>query len=523
MADVRRDRGIEGDGWFWPLDRSADEAVPGRLLATLDDPINLALTKPMLTSGEPWPSREEADRSTPAVLGYVGNTAVTLLNARVTGTSSSSATSLAARERLRATTVVVGAHLPVIGRRDGTASLIADALVVEFELLEEWMGHRGLSITEELREDSPGLITAATVRYEYPETLMADVPGGHIELQGEWTRPRYEEATVGFRTATLLRICSDSPSDVDDLFHQAASIQLLLSLLTSAAPDIRSFRFHHPDRRLPDLNGTPIYDPAALVVPWARRRPGPSSSPLKTPFQSGRLAVLAFDEIGGIDGLAAWVSTAGDLHLILSMLSSAAFVQHLPRENEFLNVCSAAEGLHRHWHPVTFEVEQEAKGARDRIVASLSDPADRALVKGALRYAHEPSLAKRLRALADRVPLTAARLTGDQVRRWSETAAWVRNQLAHPNSQQEVQARRSRGFHPADGLDYLALAHSVYWISTAALLVEIGVSDELLAQRIGDHELDWYNQQVRDVVARWRRDSQSGDSGFRRESAEADE
>jgi hypothetical protein len=417
--------------------------------------------------------------------------------------------------------VVVGAHLPVIGKLDGTASLIADALVVEFELLEDWMGRRGLSITEELPKVSPTHITAATVRYEYPETLTAEVPGGHIELQGEWTRPRYEEATVGFRTATLLRVCSDAPTDVDDHFHHAASIQLLLSLLTAAAPDVRSFRLHHPDRRCGDRNGTPLYDPAALIVPWARRRPEYSSGPLKTPFQNGRLAVLSFDEVGGIDGLAEWIRAAGDIHLILSMLSSAAFVQHLPRENEFLNVCSAAEGLHRHWHPVTFEEEQEAKATRERIAASLPKE-HRAVVKRALRYAHEPSLAERFRVLAGRVPLTANRVTGGQIRQWSDASAWARNQLAHPNSPQEVEARRAKGLHPAEGLEYLALAHSVYWITTAALLSEIGVSDELLAKRIGDHELDWYNRQVSSVVARWRREGQSGDAGFRRESAEAD-
>ncbi|UDY34031.1 HEPN domain-containing protein [Dermatobacter hominis] len=515
MLAQNHHRGIEGDGWFWRLDGDEDDAKPGRLTAHLGGSITLELSTPMLTEARPWPSTSNDVRSACAIYGLVGSTRVTLLGARVAGLSQTSTTALADRERLDIDTAVIGAHLPVIGRRDRTVGVITDALLVEFELLETWLGRRGIHI--EMRGRSgDDRFTSATVQFDYPDTLTAPIDGGHLELQTEWTPPTYDEDVVGVRTGTLLRVILDSPRDVDEAIHHAASVQLLLALLTSAAPDVLNLRLHHPDRRAGQRGDLPLYDPVALVYRWSRRRPEQQSAPLTSPFSDSREALLDFEELGGIDALAAWTSIANELHLILSLLTSAAFVERLPHENAFLNVTSAAEGLHRHWYPVSKDDEKAAKRWVATILNKLESLPrdDRQRVKGKLKRAHEPSLERRLRELADRLPLTAAALTDNDVSTWSAAVAWVRNQLAHPNSPAEVKEREERGLYPASGFEYLFLAHSVYWLTTAALVAELGVSDALIAERISDHELHWKNQRAHDAVSRWRRDDEAGVAGF---------
>lgn len=503
---------IEGLGWFWPLDSDDDHAVVGHLTASIDGGVHLELAEPMLTARSWWSTGDELDQTVSAVLGFVGNVPVTLLNGQVVSSSSSSATRLATREGLRFTRAFAGAHLPVVGRRDGSTSVIADALAVEFDLVEEWVGRRGLQITEETKADRTWT-HASTVRFEYPETLVAPVPGGCLELQGEWTRPRFDAEVVGFRSSSLLRICFDSPTDVEDAFAQASSIQLLLSLIAADAPSARGFRLHHPDQSAGHRDGTPLYKRVSVIAPWARRHPEGPTATAKLPLGSGRMALLTFEELGGIDGLARWVKLADGIHLILSLLSSAAFVRKLPRENEFLNTCSALEGLHRHLNPTTLEAEEAAKAERDRLVGMVPTP-DRPTLRRALRHIHEPTMTARLREVAELAPLTASAVTGGDVRRWSEVVTWTRNQVVHPNAPEDVERRIDKGLRPANGAEYLALSHSIYWITTAALMRAIGASDDLMASRIRDYELTWRNQMVRDTVARWTRDDQTGDAGF---------
>jgi hypothetical protein len=504
-------RGIEGDGWFWPLDSDRTRAVPGSLVATVDSPIELVLLQPMLNTEDEWLWGSDVGAAAPAAHGYVGGTAVTLLNLRITGMKQTGSNPLATRETISANTAAIGAHLPVIGRRDGSAGFDADAVVAELELLDEWTGRPGLAISME-QSQGASRFSAATVRYEYPETPSAQVRGGRIELQGEWILPSYDHEVVGIPSSTLLRVVSDPAVDIDKPMGHVASLQLLLSLVTASAPDVCNFRLHHPEERSVGNQGQFLYSPVTLVVPWARRRPGRHAGPLTSRFSKHRLALLTFGEIGGIEGLARWVNLATDLAVVLSMLTSAAFVADLPLENKFLNVCSAAEGLHRHWHPTTDEAEAAARIRRDAIIGHVDSSDDKQLLKKALRHAHEPSLAERLRALASEVPATAAAVTGNEVRQWSDATAWTRNQLSHPNAPGDIKKREEAGLHPASGLDYIALAHATYWITTAALLRKLGVADELLAARIDDHELSWGNDQARGSIRRWH--TTSNGAGF---------
>lgn len=495
-------RGIEGDGWFWLHGGDQSQAVPGFLIATVDNPIKLSRLHPMLNTQDQWPSGGSSGSTAPAAHGYVGGTAVTLLNLRVTGMKWTGGNPLATRETISATTAAIGAHLPVTIRRDGSASFDADAVVAELELINEWTGKPGLKISMECSEGE-SRFSAATVRYEYPETPRAEVRGGQIELQGEWTLPSYDHEVVGIPSTTLLRVVSDPAVDVEEPMGHVASLQLLLSMITKSAPDLCNLRLHHPDRGSVGDQGQLLYDPVTLVVPWARRRPTRHEGPLTSPFSKHRLALITFDEIGGIDGLARWTDLAADLSITLSMLTSAAFAADLPLENKFLNVCSAAEGLHRHWNPPTDEVEADARARRVAIINQFEVSDDKRLLKKALRHAHEPSLSERLHSLAEEVPLTATAVTSDAVRQWSDATAWTRNQLAHPNAPGEIQKRVEAGLHPASGLDFIALAHATYWITSAALLTRVGVSDELLAERINGHELRWGNEQSRASIRRW--------------------
>ncbi|MEI2651390.1 MAG: hypothetical protein V9G12_04345 [Microthrixaceae bacterium] len=110
-------QGIEGDGWFWPHDGERARAVPGLLRATVDDPIELVLLQPMLNTHDEWMQGSASGTTGPAAYGYIGNTAVTLLNLRVTGTNHTLGNPLATGETISADTAALGAHLPVVRRR----------------------------------------------------------------------------------------------------------------------------------------------------------------------------------------------------------------------------------------------------------------------------------------------------------------------------------------------------------------------------------------------------------------------
>jgi ApeA N-terminal domain 1 len=114
-------------------------------------------------------------------------------------------------------------------------------------------------------------------------------------------------------------------------------------------------------------------------------------------------------------------------------------------------------------------------------------------LKGRIEHSNEPSLGKRLRQLAARAGAATRPLIGKRDR-WAYTLSQVRNELTHIGPD-------SKEFH---GEDLLFLTESVYAVVRICMLLECGVSPEILTKKANSSSVTWYRDRLKESTERVR-------------------
>jgi hypothetical protein len=114
-------------------------------------------------------------------------------------------------------------------------------------------------------------------------------------------------------------------------------------------------------------------------------------------------------------------------------------------------------------------------------------------LRGRIEHGNEPPLGKRLRQLARRAGAATRPLIGKRDR-WAYMLSQVRNELTHIGPD-------SKEFH---GEDLLLLTESVYAVVRICMLLECGVSHEMLTSKANSSSITWYGERLKGSMERIR-------------------
>ena len=192
--------------------------------------------------------------------------------------------------------------------------------------------------------------------------------------------------------------------------------------------------------------------------------------------------------------LAQWLDVSERFQRALSSLMSTVHAGQLFVENRFLNVTYAAESFHRTTQGGT-QMDEEVFAGLLATYLESTPKEHHDWLRGKIEFGNEVPLRKRLRQLAARSGLATRALVGDKDR-WAYTLSRVRNELTHLGD-------NSRKF---SGSDLFFLAESVYAVVRICMLLEAGVSVELLTEKASAQAVTWYRERLKGSVDRIRQE-----------------
>lgn len=225
---------------------------------------------------------------------------------------------------------------------------------------------------------------------------------------------------------------------------------------------------------------------AAPDGPWLSVRSAWLRPPADRPRPLSRM--LAPRHVLGLKQVARWLDRVEDLGPLPPVVAAAAAAPPRTVESGVLELATAAEGLARRlwrdWDRLTPEQAGRARADALDAVAGQGGEVE-AAVKGALEHVHEPSYPLRLLRLVehagDAVPGVVGRRTeAGRPSRWKSAAVEARNDFAHRLDKGWLDEGRVGG--------YVAVYESLRWLLTGVLLLEAGLSAEVLAGRFTQHE-----------------------------------
>jgi hypothetical protein len=203
--------------------------------------------------------------------------------------------------------------------------------------------------------------------------------------------------------------------------------------------------------------------------------------------------LLGFEELGGLEATARWLDTSQGFQRALDSFMSIRHAKQMYAENRFLNVTFAAEAFHRMVTPGASYMNEEAFSGLLSAYLANTPKEHHEWLKGRIEHGNEPPLGKRLRQLAARAGAATRPLIGKRDR-WAYTLSQVRNELTHIGPD-------SRIFR---GEDLLFLTESVYAVVRICMLMECGVSQEILTSKANSSSVTWYRDRLMGSMERVR-------------------
>lgn len=180
----------------------------------------------------------------------------------------------------------------------------------------------------------------------------------------------------------------------------------------------------------------------------------------------------------GLEGLAGWLRVSQSLHPIPQILGATFAGKTSYQELQVLELCSAAEGLHRKLHRQDKKMSQADADAAEAVLleaaSELSVEVRRSL-QGMLSNFTEPSFKHRMRTLADSVSDIAPDIYGD-LDEWISLVGKLRNVNAHFLGGKSVSDEKSK--------QSFMVVQSLKWLITVKLLQESGISVESIRKSI---------------------------------------
>lgn len=326
--------------------------------------------------------------------------------------------------------------------------------------LDSWANLPGIAM--ELAKDWSH-ITARSERHEEESVRV----GGSAELTLDAV-VTLNEPTIhgaGFRRSVELRLTEPSGRTLDEWWRRFVTpvAELLTIAVGVSCVPVELKLYREGDKEWVDV-----------VHPLLRES---SDAPLH-PWQ-----VFLTRERLTLAHIAEWLNICATLSPIPALVTEAVHEPGRPLPNQLLEMASAAEGLHRRLKPKERAIARSAKDrarrtARDAVEEDLRDR-----VNEALMHLDELTYAERLRYLTDLTLETVPGAVGTTTRSvWEARIKDVRNGFAH----QAPQA------HAEDDEDVwrerVILLRTLYWVLTAALLLQTGLKSSELRARVESFE-----------------------------------
>ena len=286
-----------------------------------------------------------------------------------------------------------------------------------------WIGKSGIGVAAEADESSG--IRCLTVRAVPIANMAARTSFGELEVSYAYRLygDRIAETAVNQNCRVELRFAESKR--LEDTLESCVALQQLVTIGVDAPVSISSVSLL-PVRTTcaARQEGTDSSDLIRLYaeLPGSGLPKGPNT------VHASKM-LFTFDDIGGMDGVAAWLSTANELGPVVGLLTSHWYMPTLYIENRFFNAITAAETLQRIREPKS-----------------------------------KDTLRDKLRGLACQVGAPFVNLVGD-VDSWANIVVKTRNRrIVH------------RGLHENSAIDEIYwLAESVYFLLVLYLLRHSGV------------------------------------------------
>lgn len=455
---------IDSDGLFW-APGTPECKVAGRLRFLPNEGVSELSLLGALRDESSFLS----DRSPyPRILGLAGKKLVTLDDSFQTSIDSHSTG--VRQERIHVGRILTGAHF------DEGEPLEFEAVTVATDHLAEWVGRSGIS-TDYERDQASGLLTRVSIHYERPEPESVPVTDGTLTLGFTYQVGSHEFAEVKIAQGCYFRLARDGLTDLDDLLFYCEAIQHLLTIASGSSVLADVVNLWHPEVFRELSSGKRIPEPIGFLaqpvdnVPYKRRRT--RQDPL-----------LTFEQIGGLDGVAAWLVVAKRYWRVIGSLLSSRYMAKMYTQNRFFNAAFAAESFHRLRFPNYVRPPEEYEVIKTGLVRAVPIEWQKWLDQQ-LCYSNEPRLLKRFQDMADYAGEAFAGLVGD-VPKWCRLAKNLRNSLAHDD-------KRSVG---PDSETLYYMSESIFYLVVLCLLRECGLADDVLHGITQNSHFLWVRDRV---------------------------
>ena len=410
---------LDLDGLYW-LAGTPDRKVRGRLRFDARKGARLDLSGSLhdLRATGTFHFAEYLDRDPVRILGAAGTRLVTLDECTNTELRLSGVTSEEYRPRL----VFDGVHFD----RDEVPSF--SSLATEIRHLTHWVGKSGISIDSGADGDINriGKLSATVVPIE---GIMTSRSFGELEISYQYTLCGDHIVETQIKQNCTAEVRFAEPKALNEALQVCVALQQIVTIGVDAPVSISSVRLRPARMNRPDRAGIGD-DQIRLYAEF----PG-SDLPKESLSSHVSKMLFTFDDIGGVDGLAAWIEVAKEFEPVVGLLTSHWFMPTLYVENRFFNAITAAETL------------QRIRCKKQNI-----------------------DFLKTLKALASQAGETFSSLVGD-AEAWAKRVRQTRiNRVVH------------RGlFESGDSDELYWLAESVYFLVVLSLLRECGVPETAMA------------------------------------------
>lgn len=381
-----------------------------------------------------------ADAEMPRILGEAEGKYLTLIDCYEANYRGNLRRSSPPTQRIHANHAFVGALF------DPPEELAFSKMFIGLEDLTAWIGRTGIQERPHINEGRFDKHTPEATRLPDDE---ARLDGYTLKLwhQVNWKQTRYREGTLSERHR--FTIVPDELTGWRDLLKIAADLADLLSAAFHFPVAYDAICFEHPDAY--SQHGEERHHHQIDIHAQWQTQLGTRDKP-----PTHHQMTFSFDDIGGMDGVARWLSVASKHRRAISRMMATRRRTGMYVEDRFMNCIAAAEGLHR---------------------------------KHVTR--RKRTLAERLTGLLD--------LAGDEFKTalpnheaWVQIVKGERNDLAHHFDQ------RATNEHPV----HLYLAASTYWLVLLCLLRIMPAPSQAL-ERLASHEqFEWDMRHTRELVDR---------------------
>lgn len=419
---------LDVDGLFWRPEEP-ERKFAGRLRFSPTDGATLSVVEPIqfnaagdtrgplteLLAGGPDAEGEAR------LLGVTESHVLTLDGCSQPGSSMGS--NLMIQRRYRVTTVLTGVHL---GKEEPMSFTRAS---VELSNLASWVGRSGLGVDDVLAEGSEKP-SGLRLTYQHVPAVEMDTDDGSISVRFPW---RFKWNPFGksmIKHECVFECRFREPQPLGKLMEVCQGLRNLVTICVRAPSAILDAKLTHVNSERP--------------VDWYTKWIGSGSPNEKAVVERPKMAFTC-DDIGGLEGIMAWLRLASRYSVVIALLVSHWYVPPLYQEQRYFNAIVAAESLIR-----IRKQKQDIKNLRKELID-----------------------------LAGKIETLFVPLVGDRSKWAGEVVRTRAEYVVHP------------GLGHSDGYRLYLLSESIYLLVVLSLFLECGVAEKSLKNVLNHGHYKW--------------------------------